>query len=473
MKNKVIIILVLITLICVPALLGQKDPKTLTFKNIEFKPKNPEFEQIKDGLSLYYVKDSEVPAINVYVILDNGSFNDPEGKTGLADLTVSLMKSGGTKNLTPEEIEEKLDFLGSRIRCYASKEYCWFSLWTLKKNFDQSWALFTDMLFNPRFDEKRLEIEKMKELENIRRRWDQPTSAGFILFSQLIYGKDSPEVRRTKSETIKAITRADIEAFYKKFIRDREAIIAASGDFEKDKMIGMIKDRFSQWQGIPTVKPNLPKAKMAAKPGIYFINKEDMTQAVVCVGHLGINRLDPDKVEIRVLNFIYGSGSFNSRIMREIRSNRGLAYAAFGNVGSGRDKGIFFTFCMTKNESVGEAISIIEDTMKGITQEPATPEEVKLAKDSVKNSMVHWFDSPDSVLLRKIINKLQGYPDDYLETYSDRIEAVTPQKVLEMAKRTIHPEQAIVLIVGKKAALTDQLNALNLGEIKEIQLENE
>jgi len=473
MKVKVILILALIILLCGPVLFSQKDPHTLVFKDIEFKPINPGFEQIREGLSVYYVEDTEIPAVSVYVIIKNGTFNDPEGKTGLAALTVRLMKSGGTQSLTPEEMEEKLDFLGSFIGAFADDEYCWFSLWTLKKNFDASWALFTDMIFHPRFDEKRLEIEKLKELESIRRRWDQPMGAGFTLFSELLYGKDYPETRRTTSKGIESITAADVDGFYKNFIKDRELIAAVSGDFEKDKILNLVKESFSGWQGVPAVTPEIPPAKLAAAPGVYVIDKEDMTQAVVCVGHLGINRLDPDNAEISVLNFIYGSGGFNSRITREIRSNRGLAYAAFGAITQGRDKGAFWNFCMTKNESVNEAVTIIRDTMKGITTDLVTADELKLAKDYEKNSMIHNFDSSDSILLRKVTNKIQGYPDDYLETYLGRVEKVDAPKVLEMAKRTIHPDQVVILVVGKKAELMDQLKALNLGEIKEITLEKE
>jgi zinc protease len=234
-----------------------------------------------------------------------------------------------------------------------------------------------------------------------------------------------------------------------------------------------VNKTFSGWQGIPAVNRDIPGVKLATAPGIYLINKEDMTQAVVCVGHLGINRLDPDNAEISVLNFIYGSGSFNSRIMREIRSNRGLAYAAFGSVGKGRDKGAFFNFCMTKNESVSEVITIMRDIMNDITQKSVTPDELELAKKSEKNSFVHMFDSPASVLIRKLINKLQGYPDNYLETYLKRIGKVDAGKVLEMARGTIHPDRLITLVVGKKSAIMDQLKSLTTGEVIELELPKE
>jgi len=473
MKYKGILILLMLVLVSGAWLFSQKNPDILKFKDIDFKPKNPGYEKIREGLNFYYVEDNEVPAVNVYILIKTGQLDDPKEKVGLASLTVELMNSGGTKELTPQEMEEKIDFLGARIYAYAGDEYSWFSLWTLKKNFNDSWKLLTDMIINPRFDQKRLELEKMKELESIRRRWDRPISVGFTLFSELVYGKDFAEVRRTTSKGIESISAADIENFYKQFIKDRELIVALSGDFDKKEVVNLVSKTFTGWQGTAAVKPDIPAVKLATAPGIYLINKEDMTQAVVCVGNLGINRLDPDNVEINVLNFIYGSGSFNSRIVREIRSNRGLAYAAFGSVRTGRDKGAFFNFSMTKNESVGEVITIMREIMNDITQNPVTPEELELAKKSEKNSFVHMFDSSASVLLRKLINKLQGYPDDYLETYIERIGKVNADKVLEMARRTIHPDQLITLVVGKKEAIMDQLKSLTTGKVIELELPKE
>jgi len=198
-----------------------------------------------------------------------------------------------------------------------------------------------------------------------------------------------------------------------------------------------------------------------------------MTQAVICLGHLGVNRLDPDNVELAVMNFILGSGGFSSRIMREVRSNRGLAYAAFGNLGTGRDKGLFFNFCQTKNQSAGEAIQVIKDIIRDLTQSPVTPEELETAIKYEQNSFIHQFDSPRAIIERTIYLDLEGYPDDYLETYIPRIKKVDIPKVLQMAQRTLNPDQLVILVVGKKAELLDQLKALNVGEVTEIPLPKE
>ncbi|MCJ7610775.1 MAG: insulinase family protein, partial [Candidatus Aminicenantes bacterium] len=340
---------------------GQKNPNDLKFPDLEFKPLKANVATVKSGITFYFKEDRESPTVSGVLFFKTGSLQDPKGKDGLAGLTMTLLKSGGTKSLTPDKLEERLDFLGSTIYGYSGDEYSQVYFWTLKKNFNETWQILADMLFNPAFDQNRFETEKKKELESIRRRWDQPMMVGMYLYNELVYGKDFPDARRTTSAGINGITLEDVKGFYEKNIKDREIVLAIAGDFGASSATSLLGKTFRSWKAKPADKPVVPKAVLAAKPGVYLIDKPDLTQAVICMGHLGINRLDPDNVEMEVMNFILGSGGFNSRIMREVRSNRGLAYSAFGLVQAGRDLGTFFNFTQTKSQSVGEAIGLIKD----------------------------------------------------------------------------------------------------------------
>jgi zinc protease len=471
--KKILTLSILYALVLGTLVFSQKDPRQLKFPDIEFKPLKPQSVVIAPGIRLYFKENAELPAISGSVIFKNGSLADPPGKTGLASLTMDLLKAGGTVSLTPEAMEERIDFLGSSIYTYASDETSRINFWTLSKNLDETWKLVTDMIMNPRFSPERIDLEKKKELEQILRRWDYPSYIGFYLFSSLLYGEDFPEAHRTTKESIEAITAADLRNFYETQYKDREIIITLVGDFQEKTAVNMVKKSLKAWKGLPCTKPQIPPAEMKAKPGIYLIDKPDMTQAVICLGHLGVNRLDPDNVELAVMNFILGSGSFNSRIMREVRSNRGLAYAAFGYLGTGRDKGLFFNFCQTKNQSAGEAIQVIKDIIRDLTLNPVTPVELETAVKHEQNAFIHRFDSAQAVINRTISVELQGYPEDYLETYIPRVKKVDIPKVLQMAQRTMNPDLLVILVVGKKAELLNQLKALNLGEVTEIPLPKE
>jgi len=457
--------------VCVALVLplaAQKDPKSLKYPDLEFKPLKPDHISIGKNMDFYFKENHEAPTVSAAIIIHGGSLLDPKDKPGLAALAYQLLVSGGSRNLKPEQVEEQLDFLGSSIYAYAGSEFGQIQVSSLSKNFDKTWQILTDLLLHPAFAPERLDLEKKKELESILRRWDQPMMVGFTLFNDLVYGKDFPEVQRTTRQGIEAITEKDIRQYYDNHVRDRAIVIAASGDFSGAKLAGQFKTSLAAWKGLPPEKLDIPKAQLAAKPGIYLIDKPDMNQAVVMMGHLGINRLDADIAESSVFNGIYGSGAFNSRLWREVRSNRGLAYTASGSVGAGRDLGVFFTFCMTKSQSAGEAISVIRDVIKDMAQNPVKPEELESAKKSEINSFVFRFENPQTLLLRTILQRLYGYPLDYNETYLTKIKKVDAAKILQMGKRFLRPEQLVILVVGKKADLLDQLK--KLGEVTELPL---
>jgi zinc protease len=454
-------------------LFAQKDPKTLEFPDIEFAPKKAGLAAVRKGITFYFQEDYESPVIEGMLIFKSGSLYEPSGQEGLASLTMRMLKAGGTKTLTPDKLEDKLDFLGSTISSFGGLEFSQIRFWTLSKNFDETWKVLTDMLYNPDFDEERFETEKKKDLEMIRRRFDYPSSLGMYLFQELVYGKDFPEARRTTSTSINGITLDDVKVFYEKNIRNIEVIVAFTGDFKHQEIQSLLEESFEDWKATAPADLDLPKAALATKPGVYFIDKPDMTQAIIAMGHLGLNNLDEANVEVNIFNFILGTGSFNSRLMREVRSNRGLAYATFGLVSLGRDKGVFFNFCQTKSQSVGEAIKLMKDIITDMTENPVSVEELDVAKKYEVNSFVHKFDSPQAVVRQAIYLKLDGYPDDYLETYLLRIKKVDADKVLAIGKRAVNPDDMVILVVGKKAEIIDQLKALGLGEVNELPLPKE
>ncbi len=452
-------------------LAAQKDPKTLKYPDLEFKPLKPDYISIGKNFDFYFKEDHEAPTISLAIIIRSGSLLDPKEKSGLSQLTYQLLASGGSKSLTPEQVEEQLDYLGSSIYAYSGTEYGQIQVSSLVKNFDKTWEILTDLLMNPRFAPERLDLEKKKEMENILRRWDMPMMVGFILFQDLVYGKDYPEVQRTTRKGLESISEEDIRRFYGDHIHNRAIIIAATGDFTGAKLAGQVRSSLAGWKAQPPEKLNIPKVKLAANPGICLIDKPDMNQAVIMMGHLGINRLDPDIAESSVFNTIYGAGAFNSRLWKEVRSDRGLAYSASGSVGSGRDLGIFFTFCMTKNQSAGEAVGVIRDVIKDMSQNYVKPEELETAKKSEINSFVFRFENPQSLLLRTITQRMYGLPLDYNETYLAKIRKVDAAKVLEMGKRFFHPDQLVILVVGKKTELLDQLK--KLGDVTVLPLPEE
>lgn len=468
MKNLHIWFAILLMSLLVPSGFAQLDPKTLQIPDMEFKPIRPSVVSLKKGIEFYFVESHETPVVQVNIVIKTGSLYDPPGKEGLTSLALRLMKHGGTNTLTPENVEEKLDFLGSRISVSSQGEYSVLSLWTLARNFEESWKIVAALLLQPVFAPDRLELLKKQALGNIRRRWERPITIGFWLFDELLFGKEFPEVRRTTTASIESISREEILAFYQNNIRHKDLIVAFTGDFNANEMTKRLQDTFQDWQVNTAEEIQFPKARLMAKPGIYLIHKNDLTQAVICMGHWGIYRHDPDNVAISVFNAIYGK-----RVNEEIRAKRGLAYSVFGTVGAGRDVGTYVNFCQTKSSSVGEAILGFKEVVDDLTKNPVPLTELTMAHKQELNSFVHLFNAPTAVVQQWITLRLQGYPDNYLETYIAKTQAVDQNKMLQIAQRVIRPSELVILVVGKKEDVLPQLQALNMGAVTELPMPKE
>jgi zinc protease len=203
-------------------------------------------------------------------------------------------------------------------------------------------------------------------------------------------------------------------------------------------------------------------------PALWVADKT-LPQTTVLFGQMGIDKNDPDLQALQVLNFILGGGGFNSRFMREIRSNRGLAYSVYSYFRIGRRlPGLFLAGAETKNASVDEVVGLMREQMAALRETPVTAEELALAKNSLINSFVFAFEDSHEIVTRAMRLDFYHYPADYLTKYRERLAAVTADDVLAAARRHLHPEQQTVVLVGAPPRPQDIAARLGLA-LKEVE----
>jgi zinc protease len=190
---------------------------------------------------------------------------------------------------------------------------------------------------------------------------------------------------------------------------------------------------------------------------------KDLPQTTILLGERGIDKSNPDLYALRVMNFILGGGGFNSRLMREVRSNRGLAYSVYSYFEIGRRlPGLFIAGSETQTTTVAEVVELMRAQMAEITREPVSDEELELAKESLINSFVFAFDNPHDIVTQTMRLDYYDYPPDYLEGYRDRVAAVTVQQVLSAARRYLDPETQVIVLVGELGDLSKSTEAFGL-----------
>ncbi|MCX8159750.1 MAG: insulinase family protein [Candidatus Saccharicenans sp.] len=451
MKNlKAAIFVVLLTIAACNLVSAQvTKPEELKFPPLKFQPPNPASFRVvlSNGLRAYIREERELPIVNITAIINTGGLYVPKEKAGLDELLSECLIKGGTRTRTGQAIEERIDFLGGTLNFSVGERTATLSLSVLSKDLDEGLDIFFDLLMNPEFREDSLKLAKGRLVEQMRSANDNPSLVLNREFQKVLYGEHPLTYQATKA-TVEGLTPADLKAFHSKYFFPKNIILAAAGDFSREQLKTKINRYAAKWANKSLSFPSIGKNFPEPEPGVYFIQKK-INQGYVSVGHLGLEDTNPDYFAVQVMNFILGGGSFTSRITSKVRSDEGLAY----NTGSRFTyrwgfPGTFSGYVQTKSETVGYAISLILKEFDRIRKEPVSDAEMETAINYYVESFADFFQSPIGTMVNFANLELQGKPMNYYSTYLDKIKAVTKDRVMEVAKKYIHPDKMVIMIVG-------------------------
>ena len=420
----------------------------------------PKRIQLPNGMVIFLMEDHELPLIRGNAYIRGGERDLPADKAGLSGIYGQAWRTGGTATKTGDQLDEQLEARAARVETFADDDSSGVSLDVLKGDFDAVFPIFVDILRNPEFRQEKIDLAKTQANTGISRRNDDAQSIGGRESTKLGYGPNSPYAREPEYATIASITRDDLLAFHRKTVQPNNIILGFSGDFDAAKMEAKLKQTFASWPKGPAVPAAAPAEITPAKPGVYFVAKDDVTQSNVYLVHSGTTRNNPDYYALAVMNEIFGGG-FAGRLFNEIRTARGLAYGVSGGVGAGWDHpGLFRSWTGTKSGTTVEAINALKGELNNLITKPFTAEELAQAKEGILNAYVFTIDSKSKVLGRRMELEFYGFPADYYDKYPGNIQKVTVDDVIRVAKKYVHPEQVAVLVVGKEKDFDKPLSTL-------------
>lgn len=460
-----LLLIVLLLTSCVPSTLPS--PQELVFKPLEGTFPQAETVTLSNGMVVYLLEDHELPLVNLYALIRTGAIYEPDNKVGLAELTGVVMRTGGTRSMSGDEINERLEFIAGEVETSIGWEEGRAGLSVLKKDVDLGLKIFAEVLMYPRFAQDKVDLAKQQKEEEIRRRNDNPQSIAFRKFRKLLF-PDNPRGRVTTLKTIAAIRRKDLVAFHKHYFHPGNIILGVSGDFTRDEVIAKLEQVFSKEEGSEPILPQVPFPTAREERSVNYVER-DLPQSTIVMGSLSIGKSHPDFFALEVLNFIVGGGGFNSRLMSEIRSRRGLAYSVGSVYQAEVDFGIFGAYCFTKSESTAECVGLMLKMMEEVRKEGITQEELSWAKSSITNNFIFEFSSAAQIVSRKIAFAYDKLPQEFLETYRQRIAAVTPEEVQGVAEKYLHPDRMVILVVGKGGRFDRPLS--EFGKVTTLSLE--
>lgn len=428
---------------------------------------------LSNGTPAYLIEDPALPIVDLRIIIRGGSFDEPKGKEGVADLTADLMRTGGTATRDPNVVDEEIDFLAANVGIGVEDVSGSATLSILSKDFDKGLAILMDLLRNPAFRQDKLDTLKAQTLDGIKSRNDRTAGIEAREVNLMFYGPGYPINKLSTKASIESITREDLQAFHKAWVHPSRFLVAAAGAFKKDALVAKLEAAFKEWPAAAAAEGPVtaPKVTHEAKPGIYCFNKEgkNINQGRVTMGHLGVDLRHPDVQAIRVMSYILGAGGFSSRLMQRVRSQEGLAY----DVRSDLRPGLVYPFpfkivFQSKSESCAYAASLCLEEIAKIRKEGVSAEELKAAQQFYLDAFPGLFFSTKMQTAGTYAQaELLGFPKDYYVTYREKIAKLTPDDIKRVANEHLHPEKFAWVVVGNIAAIQagDKTHAVKLADL--------
>jgi zinc protease len=425
----------------------------------QFHPQIPKRVVLPNGMVLLLQEDHELPLIDGTMRIRGGSLLEPADKVGLIDIYGDVWRTGGTKTKTGDQLDDFLEARAAKVETDGNADSTVMSFSCLKPDFEDVFKIFVDVLQNPAFREDKIALAKFQADTGISRRNDDIDEIARRVATQLAYGPKNPYARFPEYATVAAVTREDLIEWHQKYVHPNNIVFGVVGDFDSKAMEARIRQAFDSWPK----GPEAPRPQIAfhpEKPQLYFVAKEDVNQSNIQMVSLGIERNNPDYFAVEVMNYVFGAG-FSSRLVKDLRTEKGLAYAVGGGIGSAFDHpGIFRLAMGTKSATTGEAVEGLKQELQKLISDPPKGEELRMAKETILNAFIFNFDSKAKVLREQMAYEYYGYPLDFLDRYRTGIEKTTPEDVARVAKKYVHPEQFATLVVGNPEGIGKQLTAL-------------
>jgi len=425
----------------------------------EFHPQVPKRVVLPNGMVLLLQEDHELPLIDGIIRVRGGSRLEPAAKVGLLDIYGDVWRTGGTKDKTGDQLDDFLEARAAKVETDGNADSTLISFSCLKPDFEDVFKVFLDVLQNPAFREDKIALAKFQLNTAISRRNDDIDQIARRVSTQLAYGPKNPYARFAEYSTVAAVSREDLIEWHHKFVHPNNIIFGVAGDFDSNAMEARIRQAFDSWpKGPEAPRPEITFTP--EKPQLYFVPKEDVNQSDIQMVSLGIERNNPDYFAVEVMNYAFGAG-FSSRLIKDLRTDKGLAYAVGGGIGSAFDhRGIFRLAIGTKSATTAEALEGLKQELQKLIDDPPKGEELRSAKETILNAFIFNFDSKAKVLREQMAYEYYGYPLDFLDRYRAGIEKTTAEDVARVARKYIHPEQFATLVVGNPEEIGDQLKGL-------------
>lgn len=407
---------------------------------------------LKNGLTVILVEDHKLPTLGWTLSFDTGVITEGD-KAGYTGIFGQVMRAG-TASKSKEVLNEEIDFMGASLNVGSSS----ISAFSLSRYKEDILGMMTDVLFNPAFPQDEFDRAIEQSLTGIKQSMDNPDAIAGNISGIVNYGKDHVFGEIVTEETIKNITMEDLKQHYARYFKPNIAYLVIVGDIKKSEAQKLVKDYFGDWKAGDVQKETFSQPEPVSETSIAFVDRPSSVQSVINITYPIDNKPgSADVVKLSLLNQILGGGGLSTRLNMNLREDKGYTYGANSNIGTSRYSATFSAGASVRNEVTDSALVQFMYELNKIATELVTEEEFELAKNSAKGSFARSLEGRGTVASFALNTQLNNLPEDYYATYLKRVDAVTREDLLDVAKRYIRPDQANIVVVGKAEEVAPKL----------------
>ncbi|HMQ70394.1 MAG TPA: pitrilysin family protein [Ignavibacteria bacterium] len=439
-------------------------PKAGKPRDINF----PEFFETKttNGITILVIEDKRLPLITTRFVFRSGAYLDHffgENKSGLASVTSELLTKGtGTRSAT--QIAEDVDYLGASLSSGSDYNASYVSSYSLKKYSDNIFDIISDVIINPDFAEDEIKRSAEQRINSLLSMRDEGDYLADRTFKKVVFDKTPYQYPVEGIESsIRNINRDDIFSYYKKVFVPSNLIVAFVGDITPEEAVAKINEQFSGWSGADAPVNEIIVPAHKDKTGVYLTGKKGAVQSSLKVGHLGIQRNNPDFIAVSVMNTMLG-GFFTSRLNKNLREVNGYTYGVRSMFSSNLHSGDFSVVTEVKNNITANTVTEILKEINEIRNNFIQDMELQNVKNYISGSFPLQLETPNAIASKVINLKLNDLEDGYYNTYIKKVNELTKEEIKEAANKYLHPDKLVLSIAGNVNEIKSEME--KFGEVE-------
>jgi len=414
----------------------------------------PETFDLDNGLQVMIVENNKLPRVAMSLRFDNPPHTEG-AKAGVSGITGDLLGTG-TTNMSKDEFNERVDFLGARLNFYASGA----NANTLSKYFPEVLKLMADGIVNPKFTQEEFDKSKARTIDGLKSSEKDVSYNARRVRSALAYGKDHPYGEFSTEETVNSIALADVKSYYSKWFSPKSAYLVIVGDVDEDEVKDLVKKNFSNWKGNAVPEANLPAVSNVEKTEIDFVNMPNAVQSeIALVNTIDLKKKDDDYFPVLVANKILGGGG-EARLFLNLREDKGYTYGAYSSAGNDKYASTFVASASVRNEVTDSSVVAFLDEVYKIRNEKVTDSELANAKAKLTGDFVLSLEQPSTIANFAMEIETEDLDDNFYEEYLEKIDEVTKEDVQRVAKKYFMADNSRIVIAGKGSDVLENLEKM-------------